>query len=185
MCFNVFFLKKYILAICLSVFMMLMLSSCDETDRVASVLLYDDDSSLTTVSFTMNRASAYRLSDGVPIYGLDVFVRNEGETSISSVEITLISVSPSSAYSEFSTERRSISSVLPGQNVRPDFYWCFRCGEATERRIGNFYVFTFTNQSGGQTINVTYRISYRQDGQLIEREFTAPFSTLSNPPFVD
>ena len=163
--------------------LLLLISGCDESDDIASALLYQDDGDTGGVSFTMRTVDQWDLGDGTILYGVDVEVFNTTESEpAENIRLDLVEVSPDSFLQNFSAERREMSFLSPSQSQLFDSYWCFYCDQSNEVRVGNYFVIISQSAGSGERYNLRFTGRYNLAGETTEVDFTRNITTVGSAP---
>lgn len=157
-------------------FSMFSLTSCNETDMVAEMLLYGESGNNANFSFSMTYASYFPFED-ITTHGLDISITNNSEDPLTDVSVSIIEVNPFSDWSDYSSDSRLIGTIAPGSTSEPENYWCYNCNTIDEVYIGHFWVDTYSYISSGNNMEVVFSIEYSYNGDVNTIEQTRSFST--------
>lgn len=157
------------------------ISACEETDSVASALLYEDDGDSGGISFSLRNATQWDLGNGVILYGIDIEVTNSTENeSAQDIRLDLVGVTPNSFVSDYSTDRREMSFLSASQSQIFSNYWCFYCDQSNEARVGNFYVIIDKAAGSGAAYQLEFSGRYRLAGENVDVNFSRSINTVSS-----
>lgn len=161
--------------------LVLFVSGCDESDDVASALLYEDEGDSGSVSFRLQQVGQWQLNTGEILYGFDMQVTNNSQDEpAENIRIDLDGLSPENLIMDYSTERREMSFLTPSETRLFDSYFCFFCNQANEVRVGNFYAIISTSAGSGTSYELLFNGRYNLAGETVEVNLTPSFSTVGS-----
>ncbi len=156
--------KKILLYLPIILLSLVVMTSCNDEDEMAALLLYDDQGTQSaTISFDMQYVGSTPFNDLIT-QGIDVSVTNHNNESINDVSIYLTGVTPSSYLADYSTEGKFISLIEAGSTTSPDEYWCYNCGETDEIYVGHFWVNTYSWAGSGNSFEAEFDVSFYHNG---------------------
>lgn len=173
-------LLRYILLFFGLAGMAFMFSGCEDSDSVASALLYEDrDTGI--LSFSATPARQWDIGGNSILYGIDVEVTNEANSRTArNLRLNMTGISPTTFVDNFGTESRQMDFLTASSSRTFTNYWCFFCGESNEIRIGNYYVIISKSAGSGRLYELEFSGHYEVEGERVDIDFKVPLSTVAS-----